>query len=191
MDFLFLPFFSLTDNPLKSYLIGIFFLALASKLVGEISIDFIFRKNRDRIAKLKGEADRLGELSMLALSVDDIPAYEACNKKANENFSKLFYLSITMSAAYLWPVFFSLQWLQYHFMEKVEYSIPFSLPFFGNRTFGYAGAFILAYILVYIIFKIIKPYFWKIAVIPEEELNSSILSDEDFKDMINRLKEKK
>jgi hypothetical protein len=172
MDSLFLPFFGLLGGPLKSYLIGLVFLAFAAKLMGEVSVDFLFRTNLKRMAGLRAEADRMGELSLLALSVDNMGAYEACNRRANENFSKLFYLSITMSAAALWPVFIALGWLQYRFMGRVEYH------------------FILAYGLVYVIFKRIKPYLWKVPEIPREEHEGSILKDEEIKEMVERLKER-
>jgi hypothetical protein len=172
MDSLVLPFFGLLGDPSKSYLIGLVFLAIVARVMGEVSVDFLFRTNLKRMARFRAEADRMGELSLLALSVDDMASYEACNRRANENFSRLFYLSITMSAAALWPVFFALAWLQYRFTGRVEYH------------------FILVYGLVYVIFKRVKPYLWKVPSIPGEELDGSILSDEEIRDMLERLKER-
>jgi hypothetical protein len=187
MDSLLLPFFGLSASPAKSYLIGVLFLALLANLIGEVFTDIIFRKNMEEIARLKAEADKLGELAMLALSVDNLQAYEACNRRANENFSRLFYLSIATSAAYLWAGFLTLGWLQSRFMGRVEYQLPFTLPGFPG-SFGYAGAFILAYALVYVFFKLVKPYFWKVPEISPEEVENSILSPEEIKEMIERLK---
>jgi hypothetical protein len=180
MDSLFEPFFGLPGDASTSYLIGVVFLAIAAKLVGEVSVDFLFGGNLERIARLKAKADKMGELSLLALSVEDEAAYEACNRSANENFGKLFYLSLTLSAASLWPVFFALGWLQSRFEERASDLLPV----------GYAGTFVVAYVIVFIIFKRFKPYLWKVPGIPHEGLESSILSDEEIKEMMERLNEK-
>ena len=60
---------------------------------------------------------------MEALKAGDRPAYEAANKLANEAFSKSFFMQLTLSATFFWPVFFALGWMQYRFLE-IEFPIP-------------------------------------------------------------------
>ena len=69
---------------------------------------------------------------------------------ANEAFSKSFFMQLTLSATFFWPVFFTLGWMQYRFLE-----LEFPVPWLGF-SLGYIGVFILLYILVYMMFKQIK-----------------------------------
>jgi hypothetical protein len=87
---------------------------------------------------------------MEALEAGARSAYEAANKVANEAFSKSFFMQLTLSATFFWPVFFLFGWMQYRFLE-LEFPIPFT-----GLSLGYIGVFILLYIPVYILFKKIK-----------------------------------
>ena len=54
---------------------------------------------------------------MEALKAGNRPAYEAANKLANEAFGKSFFMQLTLSATFFWPVFFALGWMQYRFLD--------------------------------------------------------------------------
>lgn len=190
MDSLLMPLFELSANQARAYLIGVLFLAFLANLTGEVFTGIFFQRNREEIIRLKVEADKLGVLAMLALSADNRQAYEACNRRANENFGRLFYLSITISAAYHWAGFLALGWLQSRFMGRIEYQLPFTLPGFP-ASIGYAGAFILAYALVHMLFRLVKPHLWKIPEVSAEEVENFILGPEEIREMLERLKKAK
>ena len=87
---------------------------------------------------------------MEALKSGDRPAYEAANTVANEAFGKSFFMQVALSATFFWPIFFTLGWMQYRFLE-----IAFPLPFIGF-SLGYTGVFVILYIAAYVIFKAVK-----------------------------------
>jgi hypothetical protein len=102
---------------------------------------------------------------MEALKVGNRPAYEAANKLANEAFGKSFFMQLTLSATFFWPIFFVLGWMQYRFLD-----LEFPLPFVGF-SLGYIGVFIVIYIMAYVLFKQIKgrlPFFGGMAGNPDQ-----------------------
>ena len=88
--------------------------------------------------QVTGEAKKYQDLSIEALKARDRPAYEGANKLANEAFGKSFYSQVALSAAFLWPIFFALGWMQHRFLE-----VEFPLPFIGF-SLGYIGVFLIS-----------------------------------------------
>jgi uncharacterized membrane protein len=140
-------FFRLTGQAWLNYLLGNLVVAFLALLVGELTsflASFLVRRHSGQVAD---EAKKYQNLSMEALQAGDRPAYEAANKLANEAFSKSFFMQLSLSATFFWPIFVVLGWMQYRFFE-LEFAIPFT-----GLSLGFIGIFILLYIPVYVIFK--------------------------------------
>jgi hypothetical protein len=142
--------YRLTAQAGLNFLLGTLVLALLALLVGEFTSFLASSLVRRRFQEVAGEAKKYQDLSMEALEAGARPAYEAANKLANEAFSKSFFMQMTLSATFFWPVFLLWGWMQYRFLE-LEFPIPFT-----GISLGYIGIFILLYIPVYILFKKIK-----------------------------------
>jgi hypothetical protein len=156
--------FRVSGYTFADFLLGAFVLALLSVIIGEFSISLIFRINRTFIDKQTDEIVRYQNLSIDALSAGDKEAYHASNKMANEAFGKSFFMQIAMSAAFLWPIFFVLTWMQSRF-DEVEFRILFT-----DYSVGFICVFVALYAAAYLIFKRIKykiPYFRRINTILE------------------------
>jgi hypothetical protein len=138
------------------FLIGTFVLAWIALVVGEITVSLVFLAVRRRIDETTREVTRFHNLSMDALAEGDKRAYQAANKLANDAFGKSFFMQIALSAAFLWPIFFTLVWMDYRFSD-VEFNLAFT-----DYFVGYPGIFVALYAAAYLIFKRIKyklPYF--------------------------------
>jgi len=143
-------FFRLTDQAWLNYLLGNLAVAVFALLLGEFTsflASFLVRRHLTQVA---GEARKYQELSMEALKAGDRPAYEAANQLANDAFGKSFFMQLTMGAAFLWPIFLALAWMQYRF-GGLEFPIPFT-----GYSLGSTGIFILLYIPAYILFRKIQ-----------------------------------
>jgi len=143
-------FFRLTGQAWLNFLLGNLVVAFLALLVGDFTsslASFLVRRHCEQVG---GEAKKYQNLSLEALQAGDRPAYEAANKLANDAFGKSFYLQLALSAAFFWPVFFMLGWMQYRF-AGLEFPIPGA-----GYSLGYLGVFILVYIPVYVLFKKIK-----------------------------------
>jgi hypothetical protein len=154
--------FHITGYSFVDFLIGNFILAFVAVVVGEFTISLVFLINRRHIEKQTGEIVKYQNLSIDALAVGDKEAYQAANKMANDAFGKSFFSQIAMSAAFVWPIFFVMTWLQYRFAE-VDFSILFT-----DYTVGCFAVFVPLYAAAYLIFKRIKPmipYFRRIKAI--------------------------
>lgn len=149
-------FYRITGHAAVDFVIGTIVLALIAMLIGELTLALAFWAVRRHIDKLTAEATRYQELSMSALMEGDRLSYKAANHLANEAFGRSFFMQIALSAAFLWPVFFALAWMQYRF-AGVEFPLPFS-----HHSFGFVGVFILLFIPVYLVFRKVRyrlPYF--------------------------------
>jgi hypothetical protein len=157
-------FYRLSGSAAVNFLLGTLALAVLSLLVGEFTsflASCIVRRHSEQVA---GEAKKYQDLSIEALKAGDRPAYEGANKLANEAFGKSFYSQVALSAAFLWPIFFALGWMQHRFLE-----VKFPLPFIGF-SLGYIGVFLMLYIAAYCIFKPLKrrmPYYHRSKELPD------------------------
>jgi hypothetical protein len=143
--------FRVSGHGLADFLTGTLILACLSLLLGEISSALASLAIKRPIAEAVAKAAKYQQLSMEALAEGDKEAYRAANRLANEAFGKMFFMQVAVSAAYLWPIFFALAWMNYRFAE-VEF-IPLPLI---NRSLGYIGVFILLYIPAYISFRSVR-----------------------------------
>lgn len=152
-------FYRLSGSAEVNFLLGTLALAVLSLLVGEFTsflASCVVRRHSQQVA---GEAKKYQDLSIEALKAGDRPAYEGANKLANEAFGKSFYSQVALSAAFLWPIFFALGWMQYRFLY-----VKFHLPFIGF-SLGYSAVFLMLYITAYFMFKPLKrrmPYYRRI-----------------------------
>jgi len=143
-------FYRLNGHAGVDFVIGTLVLACLCLLIGEITVSLAFRFTRKRLDKTAEEAAKYQDLSMDALKAGDKEAYTAANKLANETFGHSFFQQAALSAAFLWPVFFALAWMQYRFLD-LDFPLPFS-----SWSLGYIGIFILLYIPAVIIGKRVK-----------------------------------
>lgn len=151
--------YRITGYSFADFLLGTFVLALISVVIGEFTISLVFLINKRYIDEQTKEIVKYQNLSIDALSAGDKQAYTAANKMANEAFGKSFFMQIAMSAAFLWPIFFILTWMQFRFGE-VEFRILFT-----DYSVGFICVFVALYAAARLIFKRIKPkipYFRKI-----------------------------
>jgi hypothetical protein len=143
-------FYRLTGHTALDFLLGTFVVALLAVIVGEGTSSVAALLVKRQTGRVSDEAKKYQDLSMEALKAGDRPAYEASNKLANEAFGKSFFMQLTLSATFFWPVFFVLGWMQTRFSE-----VEFPLPLVGLR-FSYVGAFVPLYIAAYLLFKAVK-----------------------------------
>ncbi len=149
-------FYRITGYTLVDFFIGTWALAWIALLMGELTISFSFLIVRRKIESINEQMGTYQAMSMEALQAGDQQAYKAANKLANDAFGRSFFMQIALSAAFLWPIFFALEWMSLRFSD-VEFELLFS-----SRTMGFTGVFILMYALAYIVFRNIKyrlPYF--------------------------------
>jgi hypothetical protein len=156
-------FYRLTGQTGWNFLIGTSVVAILALMVGEFTSFLAFLLVRRHFTQVSGEAKKYQDLSMEALKAGDRPAYEAANRLANEAFGHAFFQQLTMSATFVWPAFFALAWMQFRFqgIEIPLVVVPYSL--------GFAGIFIILYILAYFLFKRVKyrlPYLRRIKATP-------------------------
>lgn len=151
--------YRITGYTFIDFLIGTFIIALAAVIVGEFTISLAFLAVRKHIDKVTDEMIRFQNLSIDALASGSSAGYTTCNKLANDAFGKTFFMQVSLSAAFLWPVPFALAWMQYRFSE-VEFQF-----FLTDYSVGYGSVFIVLYAAAYLAFKRIKyklPYFRRI-----------------------------
>lgn len=140
-------FYRLTGHAALNFLLGTFVLASLAFLVGECTSNLAISLVKRHVGRVTDEAKKYQDLSMEALKAGDRPAYEATNKLANDAFGKSFFMQLTLSATFFWPIFFALGWMQCRFL-RMEFPIPGT-----SWSLGYIGGFILIYILAYLILK--------------------------------------
>jgi len=157
-------FFRITGYPWADFLIGTLVLALMAVVIGEFTISLAFLAVKQRIDRVTEESHRYQNLSLEALKAGDKQAYNAINKLANDAFGKSFFMQFALSAAFLWPIFFVLAWMQHRFLE-MEFPIPGT-----DWSLGFIGVFIIIYVAAYFLCKRVKyrlPYFRRVKAILE------------------------
>lgn len=154
--------YRITGHAGADFVLGTLALAGMALIIGEFTISLAFLAVKDRIDRTTAEIVRYQNLSVDALAAGNQEAYRAANKLANDAFGKSFFLQIALSAAFLWPIFFALAWMNYRF-SGLEFPIPGT-----EYSLGFMGVFILIYAAAYPGFKRIKnklPYFRRIKAI--------------------------
>ncbi len=142
--------YRITGYAQVDFFLGTLILAGLAVLLGHLTSRLAHLALRKRIGQDTATAARYQELSIQALQAGDQQAYKAANRLANEAFGKSFFLQAGMSAGFLWPIFLALAWMQERFqgIEIPLVVVPYSL--------GFAGIFIILYILAYFLFKRVK-----------------------------------
>ena len=140
-------FYRITGHAGLDLVIGTVVLAVMALLIGELCAFLAVRFTRKRVDRYVEEADRYQTLSMDALKAGNKDAYTAANKLANDAFGHSFFQQLSLSAAFLWPVFFALAWMQCRFLN-IEIPIP------GTKwSLGFIGVFIIIYVAAYFLVK--------------------------------------
>jgi len=161
LDKVLIVLFKITGNPVIDYFLGIFLLAFLTVIVGEFTISFAFRMNQKHIDKLNEDLIEKNNDAIAAAKQGDKKAWKALNRRANDAFGKSFFAQIGLGLASLWPIFFSLAFLQQRF-GQIELPLPLDGFGFREGTVNYVFIFLLEYILARILFKQFKyklPYF--------------------------------
>jgi hypothetical protein len=151
-----LTLYSFTGNEPLDGLIGTFLVALLATVIGEFTISIVFRLNRHHLDGLNSNLEKYSLLSQQAMECGDERSYRALNKQANEAYGQLFFNRFGLSAASLWPAFFSLAFIQRHWAHT---GIP--IPFHPAGA-NYVAVFLFCYVPARILFGRIKrhlPYF--------------------------------
>ena len=149
-------FYRRTGNAGVDFVIGTFVLAFFTVLVGTVISRLAFRLSRRHVSMYADEAAQYQALSMEALKAGEKKAFKAANLLANDAFGHSFFQHAALSASFLCPVFFSLAWMQYRFLD-VEFPIPGV-----NASMGFIGVFIILYVIAFFLFKLVKsklPFF--------------------------------
>lgn len=144
--------YRLTGWAVPDYFIGTFLLAMIAVIIGDVTTALVFRANRSYYTRLNSRLGELHQLSMEALRLKQKSDYRAVNREANDTFGLLFFSMFGLSAAYLWPAFFALAWMQTRFG-----GIRFSL-FIKDWTVGCFFTFLVSYILARLLFAQLKQY---------------------------------
>jgi len=155
--------YRLTGLAALDFIIGTLVLAGISQIIGKVTVSLISLITQKRLGEKAAEADKYQNLSMDALKAGNKEAYLAANQLANEAFGHSFFQQAALSAAFLWPVFFALAWMQYRFLE-LEIPIPGT-----NWSLGFIGAFIILYVPAYLVLKRL-PWFHRFREILERFL---------------------
>lgn len=150
MDAALLVPYRLTGQPVADYFIGTFFLALLAAVAGECTAALVFTVNRKHVERLDRELAEKHALSLAALEAGDRKGYAVLNREANDAFGRAFFNMVALSAAYLWPIFFALAWMQPRFA-----GLAFPVPFTGLSV-NYAFTFLVCYLLARMAFGQIK-----------------------------------
>ncbi len=145
-DQILISLYRLTGNPVCDYFIGTFLLAFLLILVGQGTLSLVFRVNRKHLATLESRVEELNLLSISAMEIDDRHSYRAVNKEANDAYGRLFFNRFGLSAAFLWPAFFGLAWMQERFADV---TVP--IPILGVKA-NYFVVFLISYVLARIVF---------------------------------------
>jgi hypothetical protein len=156
LDPLFIQLYRISGYSFIDFMVGTFLLAFVALIVGEFTISLAFLASRKYIDLTTDEVVRYHNLSVDAVAAGDKGTYEAANKLANDAFGRQFFMQIALSAAFLWPVFFVLAWMQQRFAD-VEFRVLFM-----DNTLGYFSIFVAMYAGSYLLFKRVKcrlPYF--------------------------------
>lgn len=146
-------FYRLTGHAGVNLVIGTLFLAGLTQILGGSTAFLAAKFTKKHFDRYNEEAMKYHDLSMDALKAGNKQVFKAANTLANDAFGHTFFQQVTLSAAFLWPVFFALAWMQYRFLE-LEVPIPGT-----NYSLGFIGVFIPLYFLTYWIIKKIKQSF--------------------------------
>lgn len=150
LDSVLISLYQLSGYAILDYFLGTFLLALLTVLVGQGTIAMVYRYKRNHLEKLSEQLARLNRMAAEAMERGDRQNYKILNKEASDTYGHLFFNRFGLSAAFLWPAFFALAWMQQRFQEIV---IP--VPFIGTGA-NYFVVFLICYVMARIVFSRVK-----------------------------------
>ena len=145
IDFFLIMPYRFIENPMLGFLLGSSILAVYCLIIGKICSWIVGKINYDRFKSDHRQMIHNHNQSLRALLAKNKAAYKAFNNEANDAFGKFFFSRMACGMATLWPVFFSLAWLNSRFAD-IEFYLPYHLG-----TVRYAFFFIALYIIFMII----------------------------------------
>ncbi|MBU4533961.1 MAG: hypothetical protein KJ650_10105 [Firmicutes bacterium] len=151
LDKVLIVLYRITGNPVLDFFVGTFLLAFATVVIGEFTASIAYRLNRKHLGSLNNRMVDMNNASITALKAGEKEQFKATNKQANDAFGRVFFNAIALSAAFLWPIFFALTWMQWRFMD-----IKFYVPFTGVAA-NYVVVFLICYVLGRILFGYLRP----------------------------------
>lgn len=166
LDQVLIVFYRITGNPVLDFFLGTLFLAFLTVVLGEFTASIAYRVNRKHLKGLNTRMVEMNNASLAALRAGEKQQYKAHNKEANDAFGRVFFNAIALSAAFLWPIFFALFWMQLRFAQ-----IQLPIPFTGLYA-NYVFVFLVCYILGRILFGWLRPrlpYFKKVQTMLDEQ----------------------
>lgn len=155
-DPFFIAAYRLFENPFLGFLAGTAFIALICIIAGEMMMRIALLFAGNYTDAFYQKAVRMHNLSIRAILRKDRESYRACNKVANDAFGRYFFAQAALGASALWAAPFALGWMATRF-EDVEF--PLAGVSMHGLKIGYAGMFILIYVLIRIGFGEFKRRF--------------------------------
>jgi hypothetical protein len=152
LDVFLVNMYSVTGSPVIDYFTGTLLLALITVLIGDFTTSLVYRANKSHFTFLNSRLAELHDISMMALKLKDRSNYHAVNREANDTFGLFFFGMAGLSAAYLWPAFFAVAWMQTRFAD-----IAFPL-FMTGWNANYTFTFLVSYLLMRLLFSRLRPY---------------------------------
>lgn len=159
IDPVFIVLYKITGNPVLNFFTGTFLVAFLTVVIGEFTASIAYRVNRKHLKALNSKLVATHNHSLDALKSGNREKYKSSNREANDAFGRVFFNAVALSAAFLWPVFFALGWMQTRFM-----GIGLPIPFTGWEA-NYVVVFLADYIISRILFGYLRPrlpYFKKV-----------------------------
>jgi hypothetical protein len=146
------PYRALTPA-LAGYLFGTAVLAFYCVVVGDLSATLVAFFNRGYLTKIRRKMEHHHRLSEKALMMGDKESYKAVNRQGLDAFGYSFSMGAALFCVSIWPMPFTLAWLNLRFAET-PLELPMYLPLLGGRQVHYFTSFLLLYIAVRILYSL-------------------------------------
>jgi hypothetical protein len=145
--------FRFSGYALADFLVGTFLVGLLTVMVGAISSFLAAQANGKFVQETTDEMKRYEGLSVKAAQAGDVTAFHAANKLSNDAFGRSFFQGAAVSAAFIWPVFFALDWMRFRFSE-VDFPVLWT-----PISIGYFTIFAVLYVAAYLVFQRVRGVF--------------------------------
>jgi hypothetical protein len=181
LDQVLIVFYRLSGNAVPDFFLGTFILAFITVVLGEFTASVAYRLNRKHLLALNERMVAMNNSSLAALKSGEKERYRAANKQANDAFGRVFFNAVALSAAFLWPVFFALSWMQLRFID-IKLYFPYT-----SLTANYVVVFLACYVLGRVLFGHLRPrlpYFSKVQKMLDEYDQTAKRMD-SFADLAN------
>ncbi|MDI6906357.1 MAG: hypothetical protein QMC81_02555, partial [Thermoanaerobacterales bacterium] len=143
--------YRVTGHPVADFFLGTMLVAFLTVVVGEFTASIVYRLNDRHLKTLNARMVQMHNRSLQALREGEKERYKSANREANDAFGRVFFNAVALSAAYLWPCFFILGWMQLRFM-----GINIPVPYTGLAA-NYVVVFLVCYVLGRMLFNVLRP----------------------------------